>query len=228
MPIRVTRGGKTRRLGHDDAYTPTPVADGFQLSTGVGRFAGAKFLALFVVLWTGFSSLFVFIGLGVGEPVMAAFGGLFVLVGLAVAVGLVRSIRVGKAWEAAIAVLDRWPVRMGEAARGWFHQTATADRSMADRVTATLVLRESATYRVGTDTRTATEDVARVPLVLEPEERDGRVGFGFTIAIPGEGPPTIDLPRNLVEWLIEFDVSETGSPDTSALFPVRVAAEVVP
>lgn len=228
MEMRVTRRGRTRRVGHEAAYTPIVVSDGYELRTGVGRFAGAKFLALFAVVWIAFSSVFVVVGLVAGEIVMAAFGGLFVLVGLGITTAFVKSVRVARAWGDPLVVIDRWPVRLGEEATAWFHRTAHRDGSMADTVAARLVLRESATYRVGTDTRTATEDVVTVPLATEWRERNGTSGVHFTFRIPDEGPPTIELPRNVVEWLLVFDTTEAGAPATSALFPIRVAAEVAP
>ncbi len=213
-------------MGHDASYEPQRVADGWELTTGVKRWTPVLLTGAFAVVWTIVTLVLVAIGLRQGGFVLLAFAAAFAVADILVWVAFVKAYRVGKEWGDAVLVLSKWPVRLGETTHGWFHRTALGDNSMADHVTARLILRESATYRVGTDTKTATEDVATVPLEVIPQEREGRPGVAFEFTIPGEGPPTIELQWNLVEWLMIFNLSEAGAPDVVSTLPVRVAPEV--
>jgi hypothetical protein len=226
MRFEIRGAGASSHLGRDP-YAVTPVEDGYQL-TGGNTTTQAVLLGCLVVFWLVVSWVFVIIGVTTGGWPFALFGLLFVAVGIFMLVPLLRMIRVANAWGPATIVIDRWPLRIGESARCWFAQTSRGGAAPAEAVTASLTLRESATYRSGTDTRTATEDVVSIPLSVGPQDRNGRPGFSLSFEIPEDGPPTIELPRNRVEWLLLITASRANAPQADSLFGVRVSAEVMP
>ena len=222
MQFRIRGARGSSHIGHDP-YETTPVADGFQLASGSTATQAFTF-GCFTAVWLAISSVFVIIGVGTGELPAIIFGMLFVGIGLALLVPLVRTARIAGAWGNATVVIDHWPLLMGESASCWFSQSDRNGTAPAESVTATLTLRESATYRSGTDTRTATEDVVSLPLSVAAHDRDGTPGFTMSFQIPQDGPPTIQLPRNRVEWLLLITATRTGVPDAESVFGVRVEA----
>lgn len=203
------------------------MAGGYKLSSGVRRWTPVWLIGGFALVWTAATIVVLLLGISQGSAFLIVFATAFAVADAILLSSLWKIWRQTAAWDQGYVILDRWPLHLGETATGWFHRTALADNSMADRVNARLVLRESATYRVGTDTRTATEDVMSVPLATQFDTRDGLEGSAFTFTIPRAGPSTIELRWNLVEWLLVFDVSEDGAPDAQSTFPVRVQAKVV-
>lgn len=223
MELRVTTGRRSRRAGHDQGYTPVPHPLGHELR-GIGEgWHLVAFLAIFVVVFGGVTTIVFVVAMGDGGPPAWYFvvaGGLVVAL---LAWTLRRIVRVRRAWEPSRLILDEWPLLIGGSASAWFTRPRERDTSTPQPSTARLVLRESATYRVGTDTRVATEDVLDVPLTLTPRTFDGIDGFATTLTIPDEGPPTIQLDSNLVEWLVIVDLEAPGAPAVTSTFTVLVA-----
>lgn len=224
--MRVITGRTSRRSGHNHAYTPTQTVDGYTLQSSNDGPVGLVVFGVFSVVW-----LVVTVGLGAigwatGEwipKVMAVFFGLFLLPLL---LGLKSSWSVLQGWNEGTLHLAEWPMMIGGTQTAWFSRTSKRTGDLPSLVTGQLILRESATYQVGTDTRTATEDVTTIDLELIPAERSGVAGFEFELTIPGDGPSTIELGRNLVEWLVEFTVDDPDAPETTSLFLIRVLPEV--
>lgn len=118
--------------------------------------------------------------------------------------------------------LDGFPLRVGE------RMGATLMQSGPMRVrslTVWLVCEEIATYRQGTDARTAVAEVSRDALLgerrfeidlEEPWSRD------FTIELPSGSTPSFVSPNNEVRWSLEVRVEPFNRNDVRRRFPLVV------
>ncbi len=226
MEMRVTLGSKTRRVGHDDGYTPVPHPFGYELS-GLGEtWQGPLFLGVFGTVWlvgTGFALLAVRRE-GVGAFVFVAVAAVVILLLIFLATGKTVSARLK--WESSRLILEEWPLAIGSSTVVWFGRPLAKSTTTPRPRDARLILRESATYRVGTDTRTATSDLLKVPLSLTDRSMDGISGYETELVIPPDGPPTIQLDSNLVEWIVEFELDAPRAPATTSRFTVLVSPEI--
>jgi hypothetical protein len=223
MELRVTTGRRSRRAGHDKGYTPSPHPLGHELR-GVGEgWQGPVFLAVFVLAFGAAAVVSLVIALGEGATPAWYFAVAFGLVELLLMTMFAKMVRVRRSWEESRLILDTWPLLIGGSAKAWFARPREDTRSTPRPAAARLVLRETATYQVGTDTRTVTDDAQTFPLTLERGAVDGIDGFHTTITIPPDGPPTIQLDSNLVEWIMEVEFDEDAGPGTGSRFTVLVA-----
>jgi hypothetical protein len=90
------------------------------------------------------------------------------------------------------------------------------------RLTAELICHESATYRQGTDSHTATREVYRRDLAVQVEPAPGTVAGQIAIAVPLDVPPSMRLPDNSIQWSVEVLVQVPGLPDDRGTFDVQV------
>ena len=111
MEMRITRGRKTRRAGHDDGYSPVPHPFGYKLS-GIGEaWQGPLFLGMFGTVWlvgTGFALLAVRRE-GVGAFVFVGVVAVVILLLIFLATGKMVSTRLK--WESSRLILEEWPLR---------------------------------------------------------------------------------------------------------------------
>lgn len=86
-----------------------------------------------------------------------------------------------------------------------------------------LVCEESATFRQGTDTRTASVEVFRRSLLSKRRVEVGSVEplrFDFEVVAPAEGPHSFLSPNNEVRWSLEVMISTPGREDDRRRFPL--------
>lgn len=223
MELRVVSGRTSRRAGHDAGYSPTPHPLGHRLP-GLGEsWHGIAFLAMFVVVF-GITGVVLLVIATVNDafPLLIVVAVLTPIIVL-LTVMFSKLVRVRRAWQPSRLILSDWPLLLGGTTRAWFARPPSGAGATPPPASARLVLRESATYDVGTSTRTATHDVRTIPLGFTPAEVDGTGGFWLELRIPADGAPTIQLGSNLVEWIVEVDLESTGRPSTTSRFTVLVA-----
>ncbi|MEN0111437.1 MAG: hypothetical protein AAF805_12010, partial [Planctomycetota bacterium] len=144
------------------------------------------------------------------------------LIGVRLTLAVWREARgVGGAGATRIEV-DRTPQRVGESLNATLIQTG---QNRYRAVAVDLVCEEVATYRQGTDARTAVAEVHRAVLLRErsvtldagePLRRD------FRVAIPASGPHSFVSPHNEVRWLLETRLTAAGRAEVRRRFPLCV------
>lgn len=182
-------------------------------------------LLLFGLSWSLFAAVFLFIGLGSGQTLFAIFGGLFVLIGLAMMLygGLMMVIRarVGKP-EIHISSTT---LLVGEAfSMSLMHQF---ERSVqVEEMVVQLIFRETATYKQGTDTRTVRhEDVVtefRAP--GRHFQAGSMLSESYQFQIPPTAMHTLKVRRNQLEWFVRFQLAIPRLPD----FVEQIELDVLP
>ncbi|MBT8207183.1 MAG: hypothetical protein KJO18_02820, partial [Acidimicrobiia bacterium] len=207
-------------MGHDKGYTPTETACAFELAAPEETPSATIEFAAFALIWSA-----VTIGLGVfaflqDQPILWVFCGVFALFDLVIVGAVYKRIAIAAKWQDSKLVLNDWPLQMGATSRGWFVRPLDDETVTPQPLAGRLVVRETAVYQVGTDTRTAEEDLQTTALVMEPEERNGIVGYRFDLVV--DGPPTIQLDNNLVEWIVEIDVDHPNAPAAESIFTILV------
>lgn len=118
--------------------------------------------------------------------------------------------------------VDRHPLTAGEPATATVMQFGPARlRSLA----VWLVCEEIATFRQGTDTRTAAVEVARRQLLnerrVEPSP-EAPLHYDVEVRTPTAGPHSFVSPNNEVRWLLEVAVTPVGRDASMQRFPLCV------
>lgn len=105
-----------------------------------------------------------------------------------------------------------------------FRRTVKHGSATPTDLRARLVLREWVRYTVGTDTRTATQDVLEVPVPITPVPDPFGVTGDLTIHLPAY-PPSFEAADNRVQWLLLVDlVLDDGFAEDSVFdLPVGTA-----
>ena len=84
--------------------------------------------------------------------------------------------------------------------------------------------RESATYRVGTDTRTHTYDrvISEVPIAGTSFGPGEPFNFTLELAVPADGMPTFEAMSNKIQWLVMVNLKIAQWPDVSETYNIPV------
>ncbi|MEO0530256.1 MAG: DUF3592 domain-containing protein [Planctomycetota bacterium] len=118
--------------------------------------------------------------------------------------------------------IDRHPLTSGESATATVMQFGPVRlRSL----TVWLVCEEIATYRQGTDTRTATVEVVRRQLLNERRVEvaaDEPLQFDLQVRTPTAGPHSFISANNEVRWLLEVEAVPVGRESAAQRFPLCV------
>ncbi len=142
-----------------------------------------------------------------GSTVFMVILGLFLLLALAVVTWTILEIR---RWEPMELHFSNWPLELGSSTT--VQVIRRAKQAVPDasyKLEAELECEESATYTVGTDTRTDTREVHEDEIVVEGHLRDRTFSATFELDIPLErGAPSMDLGNNKVEWKLDIDVDD--------------------
>ncbi|MBC8135108.1 MAG: hypothetical protein H8F28_04370 [Fibrella sp.] len=179
------------------------------------------------IVWLILVSCFALPGIiasGSGFPILFLVP--FVAVGVGMIVwGLVPTIRALKITPPEIHV-SRESVRLGESFDFRYHQVLK-DRLDVDFAKAIFVMRETATYRRGTDTYTETHEIP-----VETKEIHGgaytpgeQLDLSHRFTVPLDGMHTFIAPHNRIEWLIKVKVSIARWPDVDEAYPIQVLSE---
>lgn len=183
----------------------------------------------FALFWTGFSSIFVFIGLTTDAGIVfTLFGLLFVAIGLAMLLYALMAyftrFKVGK----PNFVLSQTTLRVGDHLA--FSVSHTFPRSVEiTRMRADLIFREKATYQQGTDTTTVTHNH-----LIQSFEEPGRQFQGgqlfsqsYDFLIPPDSMHTLKVRRNELTWHLKFEAEIPKLPNFIEEFELNVVPEIV-
>ncbi|MBI3243993.1 MAG: hypothetical protein HYZ49_17055 [Chloroflexi bacterium] len=205
---------------------------------------GRGCLALFALVWTGFSCFACIVPLSislvsltsgsiedVATVLLSTVGpALFTLPFLVIGVGLLAYavwpwIARARVSAPDIAISNSTP-RPGEELTLVYTQTFKAATEVK-RIAFQLIFRETATYQRGTDTVTVHHD----NLIQEFEIPARRFEAGETfrdqrrLQIPPEAMHTFLAPRNKLQWFLKAKVEMAGWPDFNEDYPITVLAE---
>lgn len=161
---------------------------------------------------------------GLGFPILIMIP--FYAVGIGMIIwGLLPTIRAWKISPPEINVSHE-SVRLGEPFDFRYVQTLK-DSLNVDFAKVTFVMRETATYRRGTDTYTETHEIP----VETHEIRGGpytsgeRLDLSHRFTVPQDGMHTFVAQNNRIEWLLKVKVSIARWPDVDETYPIRVLPE---
>jgi len=121
-------------------------------------------------------------------------------------------------------ILPEGDILLGDTAAARFERSGGSRRARTGprQITARLICRETVRYRRGTDTETATHDVRTLDLQVAVDDHPTRVVGHLALAVPTDWPPTIMLPRNEVQTIVEILVQASGLPEDRSSFTVPV------
>jgi hypothetical protein len=189
--------------------------------------AGCTFA--FGLFWTGFSVIWVSFAWFMGAPwPFLLFGSVFVLVGLGMLgrslwTGLIRPVAVGHYFGPSELALSDEPLRVGQAFTLRYRQKIHREVQFR-RVVIQLVLRETATYRRGTDTYTVHHDH-----VIDEQVGEGRHLYANDelveerrMQIPRDGMHSFDAGHNKLTWIARVNVDLPMLPDVWEETPFNV------
>jgi hypothetical protein len=142
--------------------------------------------------------------------------------------GLRRMLVRVRADPPVVAVSDGNP-HVGEAFLLTYQQSFRRATQL-NKVRLALIMRESASYRRGTNTHT--ENYDHVITTYETMPRQMTAGETFVdrreFRIPRDGMHSFDANRNSIEWFVRVTVEMAGWPDSTEQYPLRVGAMLVP
>ena len=158
---------------------------------------------------------------GWAGPVAAALGaGLIVVIAGSI---LVWQYLIHRGLHPAELAIDRWPVPPGEPVAVRFRQRLKKQLYVRE-LTATVRCVETARYRVGTDTKTATHtshDETLPPVAVDTAAEDLAADWSFTV--PADAAYSFEAADNTVKWELRVTVVIDGYPDACPCFPLLVA-----
>ena len=226
---------------------PMQVADGVVLRDAGPTGCTISFWLLFAVFWNGISwtaacaflfSAITFIGAGLAIPEFGAaaiWGALFplLLVGLFCGIGIWlalkawHEIRVKNQFSQADLHLTRWPLHLGESATVTFRRSTTGEINVT-QIEGKLRCYESATYSVGTSSRTVTEEVYSALLpsyTITPGVKQHLAAW--QIQVPQQAPPSFSTSSNSLVWSLDVTLHSQNFPNVTSAFVLTVLPEVV-
>jgi hypothetical protein len=153
---------------------------------------------------------------------------IFVVVGLGFGIKALRPFLSGLQVAAPELTISKETLRVGEAFTLSYRQRFKRSVDV-DKIFVGLVLRETARYRVGTDTRTVTHDH-----VVQRRDYAGRhynAGQSFELQIemqiPEDGMHTFSATNNKLHWHIAVEVEVSDWPNLEETFEINVLPEHV-
>jgi hypothetical protein len=204
------------------------------------RSSGAVVQVLFGTVFAGFAGVFVatsaFIQEGsasFGFPtgfglIFTGVGLLFVAVGLAVLGRGLRQLWLRYLLGTPTLFVPSADILLGDTVTTRFERRGGSGRGRQGRreISASLISRETVTYRRGTDTETVNHDARRAPLQVTMDDHPQAVAGRIQVVIPADWPPTIALAHNKVQTVVEVLVHAPGLPEDRSNFPVLVRPAV--
>jgi hypothetical protein len=154
--------------------------------------------------------------------------GLFGSLALAFFIFAVRRLLVAGAFGPAELFVDNIPLTLGQTVniryrcpiRGNFNVTS---------VSGSLICQEWVRYRVGTDTRIATQQLCSLDLpsperILSPL---GGIDVAWTISLPRNMPPSFEAANNAIKWVLRISVQVEKYPDPNIEITLPIQPEVI-
>ena len=201
----------------------------FRLPTESARW-GLLAMLVFCLFWNGLMSVFVTMAVrghlrGEADWFLTIFIIPFCLIGIGAVVILVRQVLVETGVGSTIVEIAAHPLAPGGEYDVFLSQ---AGRLTMTSLSVLLVCEETATYRQGTNTRTANRRVFEEQVFLR-EGFDIQQGLPFEtrvrIAIPPRAMHSFTADHNKVEWKIVVQGSVARWPDFERGFPVVIRPE---
>lgn len=199
---------------------PTQVPGGWELKPASGRIAGAVILGVMAAFWNGI----VWFGLlqswksgfSASSIFLTLFLGLFVLIGLLLAVFFIYTVL--KALFTPKPTIELSTETIDPQRATQVRWSFTGNKPLLD-LRISLVLREECQYRRGTDTMTDRHEIREMVLFERPEPaRDGAV----SLTIPADLPPSFSTKSNQLVWCLRLRGSVPRLPDVDDEFPLTV------
>jgi hypothetical protein len=155
------------------------------------------------------------------------FGGVFIGLGALITLIGIRPIIAGTRVAKPDIQISNTNLRSGEEFALSYQQGFKASVEVK-RLALQLVLRESATYRRGTDTVTVTHDhlIQNFELAERPFQSGETLTQNLRWAIPRGAIHSFEASRNRLRWLIKVKVEMKGWPDFDEEFGLTVIPEV--
>lgn len=174
-----------------------------------------------------------FVGLlfgGVGVAIIVGGGSWFGLVfagfGLLIILAMIRQARIVSRWRPGRLIFSEWPLEIGGSHQArYVRESRGGPIGTLNRIEARLELAEVVRYTVGTDTETDKEVVMTVPLESAGGVHGDRIEATLDVEIPGDGPPSLDLNNNRVEWWVILELDLSDAIDDDSRFKIQVATE---
>jgi hypothetical protein len=190
-----------------------------------GRLLGITCMAIF---WNGIVGLFAseaWKDWSRGDPdwFLMLFLVPFVLAGIAFVLGILHSMLALANPRPRLVVSSSTP-RLGEELEVRWAFTGRSGR--LDRVHIALKGKEQATYQVGTDTRTSTEDFFEEVFVDVPAPAISMGGHA-TVAIPAASMHSFESGHNKILWALELEGEIRRWPNVSETYPLVVLPQPV-
>ena len=155
------------------------------------------------------------------------FGGCFIAVGLAIMLAGLNPILAGTRVSPPEVHVSNTNLRSGDEFTLSYQQTFKA-ASDVERITMQLILRESATYRRGTDTVTVTHDHLIQSFETPARHFDGGESFSDNrrLLIPRGAMHSFEANRNKLRWLVKVKVEIKSWPDFEEEYSITVLPEM--
>jgi hypothetical protein len=157
-------------------------------------------------------------------PFMVACGGLFGLVGAALAGFGVRKLWLRHLFGVStLTVPGGAGVCLGEMRVARFHRQGGQPRArQAPVLSAELVGAERVTYRQGTTDHTITKEICRHRLSVTVDHVPDTVSGQVFVEVPLAAAPSLALYHNRIVWSVQVHVRAPGVPDDNSAFTVTV------
>lgn len=160
-------------------------------------------------------------GLGLAIP-----GGIVLLVAVGFVWGAVGSLRIASRLDPGVLDVPHRTFYMGSEVPCRFRRLVKRGTPQVRSAEVRLVLREWVRYTVGTDTRTATEEVQVIPLPATPTTGGREVLIDLVLPIP-VGAPTFEASNNTVRWCLEVDLEFADGFSEDSIVPLWVVPAVL-
>lgn len=182
----------------------------------------------FALIWLGFSSIFLVIGLTSQAGIFfLLFSLLFVGIGVALLIFSLLSYFARYKVGQPDFRLTQTTLRVGDPFNFTFSHTFPRSVEISEMRTE-LVFRERATYQQGTDTTTVTHDHI-VQSFKEPGRKfqAGQIlAKAYELRIPPEAMHTLKVRRNELTWLLKFEAEIPKLPNFVEEFELTVLPEM--
>lgn len=193
------------------------------------RSSGAVVQVVFGTVFVGISGVISAASASLGDGggftlFPGAFGLLFVAIGLFVLGRGLRQFWLRYLLGTPTLFVPSTDILLGDTVTTRFERRGGSRRGREGHreITASLISRETVTYRRGTDTETVHHDGRRTPLPVTMDDHPQAVAGRIQVVIPKDWPPTITLNHNKVQTVVEILVHAPGLPEDRSNFTVPV------
>lgn len=208
-------------------YEQTP--DGVRLNNvGTSHTKAILLLVASIAAMIAVVMLFWLILRASGEAGLLIMPSLFGIGSVVFFVYALRKVLVASAFGSAELYVDTIPLSLGQAVNIRYRRPIRGNYVVTS-VSGTLICQEWVRYRVGTDTRTATNQLCSLELpsperVVSPI---GGIDVAWTITIPRNMPPSFEATDNAVKWLLRITAQVEKFPDPNIEILLPIQPEVI-